>query len=172
MAVILAAVNGGTRMLTRLFPRVLDNHHRGHPAAIWLLVPVVLMKAVMGFNCAGLNPFVDNREIMEGVDGIPLSTFPPQAADALVFTFSAWGLGLLLLSLVAVVALVRYRAMIPMIYLLLGAEQLGRQFLFGTNPIERLASGHVSAALVINLALSTILVVGFVLSLWGPRREQ
>lgn len=159
-------------MLSRLFPRVLDNDYRGHRAALWLLVPVVLLKAVMGFNCAGLNPFVDNRDIMQGVDGIPLATFPPQAADMLVFMFAAWGLGLLLLSLVGVVALVRYRAMIPMVYLLLGAEQLGRQFMGSTNPIERLASGNFSAALLINLALSTILVVGFVLSLWPRRRDR
>jgi hypothetical protein len=159
-------------MLSRLFPRVLDNDYRSHRAAPWLLAPVVLVKALMGFNCAGLNPFVDNREIMQGVDGIPLSSFPPQAAEMLVFMFSAWGLGLLLLSLVAAVALVRYRAMVPMAFLLLGAEQLGRQFMGSANPIERLASGNFSAALIINLTLSTILVVGFVLSLRGSPQRQ
>jgi hypothetical protein len=159
-------------MWARLFPRVLDNDYRGHPLAIWLLVPVVLLKAVMGFNCAGLNPFVDNRSIIEGVDGIPLSAFPPQAADAVGFMFSSWGLGLLLLSLVAVIGLLRYRSMIPMLYLLLGAEQVGRKFLSWAHPIERSVGGSdITPGLVINWGLTAVLIVGFVLSLLVWRKD-
>lgn len=35
-------------MLTRLFPEQIDNHHRGHVLAIWLLVPLALVKFLIG----------------------------------------------------------------------------------------------------------------------------
>jgi xanthosine utilization system XapX-like protein len=159
-------------MWSRLFPRVLDNHYRGHPLALWLLVPVVLLKGLMGFNCAGLNPFVDNRSIIEGVDGIPLAAFPAQAVDAITFLFSSWGLGLLLLALLALIGLLRYRSMIPLLYLLLGAEQVGRKFLTWAHPIERSVGGSdITPGLVINWSLTAVLVVGFVLSLLAWRRD-
>jgi hypothetical protein len=37
-------------VLGRIFPKQLDNNYRGHALAIWLLVPVVLMKLIIGVN--------------------------------------------------------------------------------------------------------------------------
>lgn len=44
-------------MFNRLFPKQIDNSYQGYALAIWLLVPLVLVKLLMGLNnwgqCAG-----------------------------------------------------------------------------------------------------------------------
>ena len=153
-------------MLSRLLPKQIDNNYQGLRVAIWLLAPLVLMKLLMGFNVAGLNPLIDNREILQSADGIPLDTFSAQAAAVAVFLFSAWGLALFVLSLLGVLVLLRYRAMIPLMYLLLAIEQIGRKGLSMVMPLERVGdAAGTSPSVWLNWALSAALVIGLVLSL-------
>jgi hypothetical protein len=158
-------------MLSRLFPKQIDNVYSGQWLALWLLVPVVLVKLLMGFNVAGLNPWVTSRFVAETADRIPLDTFGPEAASIVLFLFASWGLGLLLLSLLAVLALIRYRAMIPLMFLVLALEQVGRKAIALINPIARTAgTPEFSFAFLINWAFTAALVVGLVLSL-VPRKN-
>jgi hypothetical protein len=102
-------------MLTRLFPKQIDNDYGGHVLAVWLLVPLALMKFLQGASVAGLNPWRTSREILEGVDRVPVGAFPAEAASHLVFLFAAWGVCILASGLLGIVVLLRYRAMIPLI---------------------------------------------------------
>lgn len=155
-------------MLSRLFPKAFDNAYRGHWLAIWILVPIVLMKFLMGVNVAGLNPWVANRDVLISADGVPVDTFGPEAASIVVFLFASWGLGLLALSSLGILVLIRYRAMIPLMYLLLSIEQLGRKAISYVSPIIRpVATDGVSVGALINWGLSAGLVVGLILSLQG-----
>jgi hypothetical protein len=153
-------------MLSRIFPKQFDNTYRGHWLAIWIFVPVVLVKLIMGVNVAGLNPLISNLDILKTADGVPLDTFGAEAASTVVFLFASWALGLLLLSLLAIVVLIRYRAMIPLMYLLLSIEQIGRKALLLINPIVRAVETEgISFGAFINWGLTAALVIGFVLSL-------
>jgi hypothetical protein len=157
-------------MLSRIFPRQLDNTYSGYRLAIWLFVPIVLVKLAMGANVAGLNPWIDNRQVLKTADAIPLDTFGTEAASVVVFLFASWGLALLLLSLLGIVALIRYRAMIPLMYLVLAIEQIGRKGIGLVSPIVRAAESEaLSAGALINWGLTAALVIGLVLSLATPR---
>jgi hypothetical protein len=159
-------------MLNRLFPRQIDNSYQGNLLAIWLFVPVVGMKTLMGFNVAGLNPWVSSRFILQSADGVPIDTFPPLAASVTAFMFQSWGLALLVLALLGLIALLRYRAMLPLMYLALGVEQIGRKVISVVSPIvETEVSSGISVGAWINWGLSAALVIGFVLSL-TPRRQR
>lgn len=105
-------------MLTRLFPKQIDNDYRGHVLAIWLLVPLALTKLLQGASVAGLNPLRTSRQILEAVDRVPVGAFPAEAASHLVFLFAAWGVCIFVLGLLGILALLRYRAMMPLMYLL------------------------------------------------------
>ena len=154
-------------MLSNLLPKQIDNSYRGHALAIWLLIPIVLMKLLMGVNVAGLNPWISSRFVLLNADGIPVDTFSTDAASVVVFLFASWGLALLVISLLGVVVLIRYRAMIPLMYLLLSIEQIGRKGLAMVHPIVRSGedAGGVSPGLWINWGLSAALVIGLILSL-------
>ncbi len=161
-------------MLSNLLPKRIDNGYRGHALAIWLLIPIVLMKLAMGVNVAGLNPWISSRFVLQNADGIPVDTFPIEAGAAVVFLFASWGLALLVINLLGVVVLIRYRAMIPLVYLLLSIEQIGRKGLAILHPIIRSGEGAsgISPGLWINWGLSAALVIGLILSLVSVRKGE
>jgi hypothetical protein len=65
-------------MLTRLFPRQIDNDYRGRVIAIWLLVPLALVKLLQGASVAGLNPLTTSRRILETADRVPAAPSRPK----------------------------------------------------------------------------------------------
>ena len=155
--------------LTRLFPRQIDNDYRGHVIGLWLLVPLVLAKFLQGANVAGLLGTARSRQMLEGVDNVPVSTFPAEAASHLVFLFSVWGLGIFVLGLLGIIVLLRYRAMIPLMYLVLLIEQLGRKGLSTIHLDSPFLTLTASPANLINWAFLLVIVIGLLLSLLGRR---
>ena len=157
----------GIIMLGRIFPRQFDNTFRGHWLAIWILVPVVLLELIIGANS-----IINTRSVAMGADGIPLDSFSAEAATTAISLFALLGFSRLLLALLGVMALIRYRAMIPFIYLLLIVLQLGSKALLLLHPAIR-SMGHNSAAgSTVILVLIGMLLTGFVLSLLGKPKSE
>ena len=156
-------------MLTRLFPKQIDNDYRGHVLALWLLVPLALMKFLQGANVAGLLGTGNSRQILETVDNVPVGAFPAEAASYLVFLFAAWGVGVFILGLLGVVVLLRYRTMIPLMYLLLLIEQVGRQALATIHLDRPFMSLAASPANLINWGFLVAMAIGLLVSLSGRR---
>lgn len=71
-----------------------------------------------------LGTIFTGRAAAQSADGIPLGAFGAAGAEAVVALFALWGLSQVVLSAFAVLALTRYRAMIPLMYLLLLLEDL------------------------------------------------
>lgn len=148
--------------LNALLPRSIDNHYPGRKAALWLLAILVLVKGAMG-----LNSIFNGHEVATTADGIPLETFTPEGARAVLAFLAIWGWSLLLFSLLGVLALVRYRALVPLVFLLLLLEQLGRKFILAALPIAKVGA---APALGINTVIIAVMVVGLVLSLWSKNK--
>jgi len=149
-------------MLSRIFPKQIDNTYRGYWLGIWLLIPIVFVKMVMGANT-----MINTRSVIQGADRIPLDSYGAAAAAIIVLCFKSWGLGLFLMASLGLLALVRYRAMVPLMYLVLTLENGGRRALQYGNPFHiATSSGTPSIGTMINLGLLAALLVGFVLSLW------
>jgi hypothetical protein len=147
-------------MLSRIFPKQIDNIFRGHRLAIWLFLPIVLVELVIGANS-----MVNTRSVATSADGIPLDAFTSGGAAAVVSLFALLGLCRLLFALQGVLVLIRYRALIPFMYLLLLILQLGSRALLLVNPIARSDASSAQIGSGVILALLAMLVVGFVLSL-------
>lgn len=156
-------------MLTRLFPQQIDNDYRGHVLAIWLLVPLVLMKFLQGANVAGFLGTGNSRQVLETIDNVPVGTFPAEAASQLLFLFAAWGLGVFILGFLGIVVLLRYRAMMPLMYLLLLIEQVGRNALSTIHLARPFVSLAARPANLINVGFLLAIVIGLLLSLTGRR---
>ena len=155
-------------MLSRIFPRQIDNTYRGHRLAIWLFALIVLAKLLMGANA-----MLNTRVVATSADGIPLDSYGAQAAATVIAFFAVWGLGALLLALQGIMVLIRYRGLIPFMYLLLLTEQLGRKALLFLHPIAK--PGTLPVGVAVNLALLGMLLIGLVLSLLRsgpPERDR
>ena len=151
-------------MLQRLFPRQIDNGYQGQVLAIWLFAPVLIVKTIMGFNVAGLDPLISSRDVLQRADGVAVDAYTADAASHVVFTFAAWGLCLLVLALLAWVVLIRYRAMLPLVILALTVEQIGRMALAQTM-LSHPARPGLPVSTLINWGLAGFLVLALVLSL-------
>lgn len=149
-------------MLTRIFPQRFDNLFRGHRVAIWLLVPVVLLKLVIGANS-----MINTRDVATTADAIPLASYGVDGAQAVVSLFALLGLFQFLLGAQGAFVLVRYRAMIPLMYLLLLIQQLGSRALNLARPIAPSGAPGAHFGSTLTLAMLAVTLVGFVLSVTG-----
>lgn len=145
-------------MLERIFPKQFDNTYRGYRLAIWIFVPLVLMRAIQGANS-----IISTRLVMTNADGISLDGMNAGGAEVALALFALLGLYVLILPLQSAVVLLRYRAMIPFMYLMMLMVQIGGRFVGLLYPIAR-PGGH-PVGYYINLAILGLTVVGFVLSL-------
>ncbi len=144
-------------MLNRLLPRQVDNTYHGYKLALWLFALVMLMKVAMS-----VNSIFNGHMVASSADGIPLDTFTPASAQAVVSLFAAWGLAQLVICLLCIVVLARYRALVPFMFALLLLEHLSRRLIFLVMPIVRTGT---PPGFFVNLALLALMAVGLALSL-------
>lgn len=151
-------------MLSRIFPTQVDNDYRGSRLAIWFLVPIILLRGLIGFNSIFFA-----RSVATSADGVPLDSFTPAAAGTVLALFALLGLFSLLLALLGVVVLVRYRAMIPFLYLFLLIQEVGNKAVLLAYPVTRSASSGMPAGSIVVFTILALTLLGFVLSLTANR---
>lgn len=94
--------------------------------------------------------------------------YPDAASATIIGIFALWGLSQLMIAFIYLVAAIRYRAMIPMLYLLSQFEYLTRAiYIPAYKPIETVGTAPDAAG---NLPLVIFSLTMFVLSLWPRRR--
>jgi hypothetical protein len=152
-------------MLNRLFPKQVDNRFDGHRAALWLLGLFVALKLAMS-----VNSILNTASVASGADGLPLDSFGPAAARAVLMLFTLLSLGQLTLAAIALTTLIRYRAMVPFIYLVLLGEQLARRAIVQSYAVARTESTPVGW--YVGVGLLALLTLGLVLSLIPTRQRD
>ena len=151
-------------MLAQLFPERIDNDYRGHGLAPWLFALVVLVQAGQG-----LMSIFNGYYAASSPDAIPLDKYAPAAAQTVVSLFALLGLLRLIICFLGALALIRYRAMIPLMFALLSLEYLSRRLILHFLPIVRTGTPPGS---VVNLVLLAVMIVGLALSLRSPRNDR
>jgi hypothetical protein len=151
-------------LLNRLLPGQMDNSYGGYRAALWLLGLFIALKLAMS-----INSILNTASVAAGADGLPLDDFGPAAARAVLMLFALVGLGQLTLAVIALVALIRYRAMVPLMYLVLLGEQLVRRVIVQGYAVER--TEGIPVGWYVNIGILTLLTLGLVLSLMPGRRR-
>lgn len=149
-------------MFNLLLPPRVDNTFRGHKLALVVFGLLVFLKVIMS-----LRSMTNGDSIAIG-DGVPLDTFPAIAAREYVSLFALFGLSQFMLCLLCILALIRYRALVPLMFALLLLEFLGRRLIFQFMPIERTGT---SIPTIINLILLALMLAGLALSLWSERQS-
>jgi hypothetical protein len=146
-------------VLSRILPERIDNRFRGHPAALWLLVPITLQKLAVS-----LTHLFKADGGAQSISTMPLDTYPPSAAQNIVGLMARMGTEQLLLALLLVLVLLRYRAMIPLMYALIVVHYLASR---GVALMKPLVMAGVPGARTPALVIAILSVVGLALSLIG-----
>ena len=146
-------------MLNRILPEHIDNNYRGQKFAFWLLIPLVLLKLLISLVAL----FAPDGGA-QSADGIPLDTFVSGGAAVVISVFALWGLTQLILCFLYVTALIRYRAMIPLVYSLILVELLGKKAILWVKPI---VTTGTTSAISLSHVLIVLSIVGLALALSG-----
>ena len=144
-------------MFGKLFPESVDNAYRGHKAALWIFGVVVAIRIIQS-----VNTIFNGYSIAKG-DGVPMDTFAPDAAQTVVSTFALSAFYRLILSLLCVLVLVRYRKAIPFMFVVLALNYLGAQLILQFLPA---AGTETPVGPVITVVMMSLILVGLALSLW------
>ena len=145
-------------MTHRLLPRTLDQEFHGSTVSLWVFGLVLFVKVAISLGC------IFNGYVAAGTtDGIPLASFTPAGAQTVVACFAIWGVSQLTIYFLCVLALVRYRALVPFLFSVILVEHLVRKLALILLPIPKTGTPPGS---VINLVLVGLMVVGLGLSLW------
>ena len=145
----------------RLLPRTLSTADRVHPSAYWLFTALTVVTVGRSL----VHVFAADGGA-QSIATIPLDRMEGGAAQTIVALFALWGLSQLLLAGVQLLAVLRYRGLIPLLFLVLFAEWSGRLAIGTWKQVVTLetAPGQVG-----NFVLPVIALVGLGLSLLPTR---
>ena len=150
-------------VFNRLLPRHADNGYKGLRSALWLLGLLIALRLIMS-----VRSIASTASVATG-DGIPLARFGPDAAREVLTLFAVSAVGQLTLMLIALVVLVRYRALVPLIYLVLLGEGIARRLIVQSSGAVRAETVPAITFLIYGLLALTAL--GLILSLVPARCE-
>ena len=146
-------------LLSRILPARVDTRYRGHVLGLWLYVPIAAQKVAMS-----LTHLLKADGGAQSISTIPLDTYPASAAQNVIGLFARLGLEQLVLGLILLLVALRYRALIPLMYLLVVGEYLGSRLVSQVKPLALASTSGVGTPLLVIAMLSG---VGLVLSLVG-----
>lgn len=151
-------------MIERLFPTRFDNIFPGQKIALWVFY---LMTAVTLWRSQHHIFAADGGG--QSIATIPLDSYSDGAAATIIALFAQWGLIQLLVGLLMLLSAVRYKSMVPLMWLLLIMEWIGRGLIGQFKPVETLgtAPGQIG-----NMVIPIVALVMLVLSLIPPRKAK
>jgi len=129
---------------------------RGHPLGYWLFVPITVL--TIGRSLVHL--FAPDGGA-QSIATIPLDRMTQGGAEGVIGVFALWGLSQLLLGFVYVAVLLRFTNLLPLMYLLLIVEYVGRFAIGAAKPVPHLSTPPGATA---NLVFPLIGAVGLWLS--------
>jgi len=153
-------------MLSRILPKQFDNDYRG----LWLGA-VIFVAAMSVKALQGAMSMINTRNTAINADGIPLDSFSPAAQREVLIMFALLGMWLLVLPLISAVALVRYRSMIPFLFLALLVQQLAARIVVYLHTPTSAPAGQ-PIGFYVNMGILAVTAIGFVLSLVERRRPN
>lgn len=151
-------------MLASLFPKRIDNNYEGRRLALWIFGLVVTLRALQSVMI-----IFNGHYTATNADGIPLDSYPAAAAQTILAVFALSSLSRLIISLICLVVLVRYRQAVPMMFVVLLLTYAGAQVLSQFIPLVRVGN---PPGTIVNLILFGLTFVGFCLSLWKPGKPD
>jgi hypothetical protein len=151
-------------MFVRLFPKEFDNAYRGH----WLALVILGLLLFLRLTQTGLG-LVDPVLVIRGPDGILFDTFNAPAQAAFTYVFRLLCFLNILVCLIGVLALVRYRAMVPLMYLVVLVLLAGQKVLGLLYPIPRAPDARGSMIILVMLAVT---LLGWLLSVLDASKKQ
>ena len=148
-------------MFNQLVPRQADNSYEGRKLALWIFALVLLVLAAMS-----VNSIFNGHYVAKDIDGLPLDTYTLAGVQAVVSLFAIWGGAQLIIVMLGIITMLRYRALVPLMFLALLFQRLLMRVIHYYLPIAKPEGVSISWFIVL---LMSLMALGFILSIWRRR---
>jgi hypothetical protein len=148
-------------MLKYLFPKSIDNEYKGNKAPLYLfylVIPYTIIRSLIHL----FSPDGGAQSIAT----IPLHSFSKNGSNTIIHLFAQWGLSQLLFGLLYIIVIIKYKSLIPLMYLFLFIEYSTRLLLGFYKPFE--LEGYAPGGIG-NYFLVPLFIVMFILSIKNNR---
>lgn len=138
----------------KLLPAVVDNQFRGiklSQYAFLLITAATIVRSLIHVFAADGGA--------QSIATIPLNAYPADAAATVVLMFSLWGLSQLLMGIVYLGVYVKYKSLIPMMYVLMIVEYAMRIVIGQMKPIVTVGTAPGSIGNWIIIPVCAVLLV-------------
>ncbi len=144
-------------MLQKILPTTIDNNYKGNKIALWFFYLITAVTVVRS-----LIHIFKHDGGAQSIATIPLDTFTEGGAAVVILIFAYWGLSQLMFGIIQMIVAIRYKSLIPFMYLMLFLEWASRFLLSIYKPIETVgqAPGGVG-----NMVLPIVCALMFLLSI-------
>ncbi|MFM8424464.1 MAG: hypothetical protein ACKOBL_04750 [Chloroflexota bacterium] len=143
-----------------LLPTQIDNTIRGTKIPFYIFTLYAIVSTVR--SCIHLLSSDGGAGTIAGMD---LSV---AGADGIIFAFALWGSSQLLFAMIQLLAVIRYRSLIPFMWLMLALEILLRELVGKMKPVT---FAHTPPGAIGNQIILPLAVVMVVWSLWSGSKK-
>jgi hypothetical protein len=143
-----------------LLPAQIDNTIRGTKIPFYIFTLYAIVSTVR--SCIHLLSPDGGAGTIAGMD---LSV---AGADGIIFAFALWGSSQLLFAMIQLLAVIRYRSLIPFMWLMLALEILLRELVGKMKPVT---FAHTPPGAIGNQIILPLAVVMVVWSLWSGSKK-
>ena len=148
------------KIFETLLPAKIDNVIRGTKIPFYIFTLYAIISTVRSFIHL-LSPDGGAGTIA----GMDLSV---AGADGIIFSFALWGSSQLLFALIQLLAVIRYRSLIPFMWLMLALEVLLRELVGAMKPVT---FAHTPPGAIGNQIILPFAVVMLFWSLWSSSKN-
>jgi hypothetical protein len=143
-------------ILEILFPSTIDNNIHGSRLPIIIFTLYAIVSTIR--SCIHLFAPDGGAGSIAGMD------LTVAGANEVIFAFALWGSSQLLLALIQVLVVIRYRSLVPFMYILLILEVLLRELVGYLKPVT---FDHTPPGAIGNHIVLLLSVLMLILSLWS-----
>ena len=118
-----------------LFPPCIDNQYKRRKIAFWAFALITLLTLIRSM----IHIFSADGGA-QSIATIPLDKYSPGASPTINLLFAFWGLSQLLMGFIFIVVSLRYRSLVPLMYILIFLEYGGRLLIGHWKPVATTAT--------------------------------
>ena len=143
-----------------ILPKTIDNSIQGTKVPFFVFAMYAILSTVR--SCIHIFTADSGAGSIAGMD------LTVSGANGIIFAFGLWGSSQLLFAIIQLIVVFRYRALIPLMYLMLVLEILLRQLVGIMKPVT---FSHTPPGAIGNHLLLPLAIIMLVLTIWSTFKQ-
>lgn len=142
------------RFIEVIFPNKIDNEFNGSKIALYTFYVITIITL-----WRSQHHMLAPDGGAQSIASIPLDTFLESGANAVISIFAFWGLSQLIIGIIYMISVIKYKSLIPLFYLLIFVEYFGRWVIGIFKPLQTIQIAPGVIGNYIFMAISIIMLI-------------